>query len=295
MTKVTINYVVNREKTENDLAELYNLKLNADGESYTVLSAKNNNYFSLMIPKRYKGLPVTAIADGAFEGYTAATSAMIPESIEKIGARAFRNCTEIHILMLEEGLIEIGERAFENLNSLSSLELPYSLERIGDRAFAHTALNSVVIGANVCDIGKAVFAGCTFLESIEVDEDNDYYYSDKQCIVDNTDDALIAACNASGIPVSVSAIGEEAFTECEFEEIEIPDNIVGIYDRAFMDCANLVWVTLPASLKIVGSEIFTGCTSLETVCYENSCEEWQQLYVDENWDEGADFYFDCEE
>ena len=279
MTKVTINYVVNREKTENDLAELYNLKLNADGESYTVLSAKNNNYFSLMIPKRYKGLPVTAIADGAFEGYTAATSAMIPESIEKIGARAFRNCTEIHILML----------------ALSSLELPYSLERIGDRAFAHTALNSVVIGANVYDIGKAVFAGCTFLESIEVDEDNDYYYSDGQCIVDNTDDALIAACNASGIPVSVSAIGEEAFTECEFEEIEIPDNIVGIYDRAFMDCANLVWVTLPASLKIVGSEIFTGCTSLETVCYENSCEEWQQLYVDENWDEGADFYFGCEE
>ncbi len=27
----------------------------------------------------------------------------------------------------------------------------------------------------------------------------------------------------------------------------------------------------------------------------NHYEEWQQLYVDENWDEGADFYFDCEE
>lgn len=295
MTKVTINYVVNREKTENDLAELYNLKLNADGESYTVLSAKNNNYFSLMIPKRYKGLPVTAIADGAFEGYTAATSAMIPESIEKIGARAFRNCTEIHILMLEEGLIEIGERAFENLNSLSSLELPYSLERIGDRAFAHTALNSVVIGANVCDIGKAVFAGCTFLESIEVDEDNDYYYSDGQCLIDSQDDTLIAGCNVSEIPSGVSALGEEAFAECEFEEIEIPDNIVGIYDRAFMDCVNLREVTLPAYLESVGEAIFAGCKELSTVYYDNTWEEWQQLYVDENWDEGADFYFGCEE
>ena len=295
MTKVIINYVVDREKTENELAGLYNLKLNTDGESYTVVSAKRDDYSCLMLPKRYKGKPVTGIADGAFEGYTAATSAMIPESIERIGARAFFNCTEIYILMLEEGLIEIGDEAFANLSSLNNLSLPYSLEYIGDRAFARTALSSVSIGACVSQIGKAVFAGCTYLESIEVDEDNEYYYSDGQCLIDSQDDTLIAGCNGSEIPNGVSALGEEAFAECEFEEIEIPDNIVGIYDRAFMDCANLVRVTLPASLKIVGSEIFTGCTWLETVCYENSYEEWQRLFVDDDWYEGADFYFGCEE
>lgn len=293
MTKVIINYVVDREKTENELAGLYNLKLNTDGESYTVVSAKRDDYSCLMLPKRYKGKPVTGIADGAFEGYTAATSAMIPESIERIGARAFFNCTEIYILMLEEGLIEIGDEAFANLSSLNNLSLPYSLEYIGDRAFARTALSSVSIGACVSQIGKAVFAGCTYLESIEVDEDNEYYYSDGQCLIDSQDDTLIAGCNGSEIPNGVSALGEEAFAECEFEEIEIPDNIVGIYDRAFMDCANLVQVTLPASLKIVGSEIFTGCTALETVCYENSYEEWQRLFVDDDWYEGAEFDFDC--
>ncbi|MBO8424846.1 MAG: leucine-rich repeat domain-containing protein [Firmicutes bacterium] len=295
MTKVIINYVVDREKTENELAGLYNLKLNTDGESYTVVSAKRDDYSCLMLPKRYKGKPVTGIADGAFEGYTAATSAMIPESIERIGARAFFNCTEIYILMLEEGLIEIGDEAFANLSSLNNLSLPYSLEYIGDRAFARTALSSVSIGACVSQIGKAVFAGCTYLESIEVDEDNEYYYSDGQCLIDSQDDTLIAGCNGSEIPNGVSALGEEAFAECEFEEIEIPDNIVGIYDRAFMDCVNLREVTLPAYLESVGEAIFAGCKELSTVYYDNTWEEWQQLYVDENWDEGADFYFDCEE
>lgn len=46
---------------------------------------------------------------------------------------------------------------------------------------------------------------------------------------------------------------------------------------AFSGCRNLSEVKLPASLKTIQSSVFADCSSLETVFYDDSLEQWSQI------------------
>lgn len=45
----------------------------------------------------------------------------------------------------------------------------------------------------------------------------------------------------------------------------IPESVVEIADRAFMDCTSLLGVSLPKSMYGVGVGAFRGCSSLRRV------------------------------
>ena len=47
------------------------------------------------VPAFYNGLPVTKIGNSAFEGNTVMTSVSLPNSIEVIGAKAFKGCINL--------------------------------------------------------------------------------------------------------------------------------------------------------------------------------------------------------
>lgn len=75
--------------------------LNEDGESYTVTGIGTAQTLTLKIPDTYKGKPVTAIGDTAFENCTIITTAKIPDSITTIGFRAFNECTNLTSVIFE--------------------------------------------------------------------------------------------------------------------------------------------------------------------------------------------------
>ncbi len=75
-------------------------------------------------------------------------------------------------------------------------------------------------------------------------------------------DELITNVN---IPNTVTTFGRNAFAFYGITQIEIPNNVTRIEDRAFDCCKNLTNITIPDSVTYIGSGAFSSCTSLTTI------------------------------
>lgn len=74
-----------------------------------------------------------------------------------------------------------------------------------------------------------------------------------------------------GYKYPVTAIGQEAFYECEnLVSVTIPNSVTSIGLAAFASCTRLKSVTLSNSLKFIGKYAFSNCKSLRTITIPNS-------------------------
>lgn len=58
--------------------------------------------------------------------------------------------------------------------------------------------------------------------------------------------------------------------------VEIPNTVISIKDKAFMDCIELKSVILPNSLKILPSECFSGCSQLTSIKLPKNLEKIEE-------------------
>lgn len=74
------------------------------------------------------------------------------------------------------------------------------------------------------------------------------------------------AIRAVVIEPGITYIGVGAFMQCpELIEVSIPDSVTGIGSSAFAVCPKLLSVDLPSGITILDKFVFTECTSLSTV------------------------------
>ncbi len=71
------------------------------------------------------------------------------------------------------------------------------------------------------------------------------------------------------IPFGAHYIDEEVFTECPYEEMNLPDSVMGIGVALFKDSKNLKTVKLPEKLTELPPYLFAGCTALTKVKMPN--------------------------
>ena len=80
---------------------------------------------------------MTRIADDAFAQCDSLAGLMLPVTIVEIGKAAFAGCNQLQgAIVLPEGLERVGARAFYGCASLDALSLPSTLQYIGNDAFA---------------------------------------------------------------------------------------------------------------------------------------------------------------
>ena len=163
-----------------------------------------------------------------------------------IGAHVLENCTELTSVNLGEGVTSIGESAFYGCSQLHSFELPASVSLIGNR----------------------MLADCNALTSLAVANGNAKYDSRNNCnaIIETETNKLVAACNQTRIPESVTAIGDYAFSGCkDIETINIHESILSVGNYAFAGCTSLAGVYIedrsePLVLGSNGSKaLFSDC------------------------------------
>ena len=119
------------------------------------------------------------------------------------------------------------------------------------------------------EIGDYAFEFCSSLTSIVVEEGNSCYDSRENCnaIIETASNKLIAGCQNTVIPTSVTSIGERAFSGCSgLTSIEIPNSVTEIGDNAFEGCSNLTSITMQrVTPPTVEDYLFLACSKLETI------------------------------
>ena len=150
----------------------------------------------------------------------------------------------------------IGDYAFSGCSSLTSVTIGNSVTSIGNEAFRScSGLTSITIPNSVMSIGEKAFSNCTKLTSLKVESGNTKFDSRDNCnaIIETASNKLIAGCNTTVIPNSVTSIGQDAFRGSGLTGVIIPNSVTSIGSYAFNNCSALTSVTLNSN-DIVSKE-----------------------------------------
>lgn len=166
-------------------------------------------------------------------------------SLESIAAYAFTGCSGLMEISLPENLVELGEYTFSQCSSLSSIVLPASLEEIGEYIFQDciSLLDADLSACSSITSLSAIFNGCTALKSVS-------------------------------LPSGISSI-EGLFSGCsalESLDISLCTRIRTIGEEAFRNCMALKEIILPASINTIDEYAFYGCSSLQSVNFQDLTE-----------------------
>ena len=185
----------------------------------------NDKAIELVIPSVHDGLPVTEIAESAFEDNLQIISASLPHGLQKIGRRAFAGCANLAEVNIPDTTTAISGSAFRDCRSLISVY--YDAKSADDcqslDIFRNAGRDS---GGLTLYVGKGV-------ERIPA--------------------LLFSASGADTAPNLTDIVFEEG---CALREIG---------EAAFTGCAYLKEIAMPASLEIIGAEAFLDCSELEYV------------------------------
>ena len=248
--------------------------LSEDGSSYFVTGYVGDSK-KIVIPSKYKKLPVTGISDSAFSGCESLTSIEIPKSVKSIGEYGFLVCKNLKSIVIPESVTSIKETAFLGCSNLRKIVVNENNKVYDSRnncnAIIETKTNTLIVGCSgtqipdsVTSIGKdAFYESGNFEYNIY---DNAKYFGNKDnpyFLLVDTIDNNITSCE---INENTKIIGCEAFFSCyKLTSIKIPEGVITIELRAFMDCWNLSSIEIPESIRGIGGAAFFGCVKLKGI------------------------------
>ena len=107
---------------------------------------------------------------GVFQHCTELETVRLPESLRKIGHRAFYECEALVHVDIPSGVNEIGNYAFEECSSLETVTIPEGVVNLPYGIFNNCqSLKSVKLPASLKTIGEWAFHGCSALTTINDD------------------------------------------------------------------------------------------------------------------------------
>ncbi len=260
--------------------------LNPDGKGY-IVTGYGSFKGSVLIIDTYNNLPVTSIADKAFEFCQSLTSVTIGNSVTSIGGNAFHGCQSLISVTIGDSVTSICDYAFFDCSKLTGVIIPDSVTSIGYYAFASCeSLTSVIIGGSVTSIGGSAFKECTSLTDVIIPDGvisiNTYAFADCKGLISVTigdgvtsisDYAFEECTSLTSVTIgcSVTSIGGSAFYHCyNLTSVIIPDSVTSIGYYAFADCTGLTSVTIGGSVTSIGSSAFYNCICLTSIAIPDS-------------------------
>lgn len=126
-----------------------------------VLVKYNGNAQDVVVPTTVNEIYLQSFAGSSIESIT------IPDSVKKIGARAFEDCRQLVSVVLPESIDTLENGTFLRCWNLTDIHLPQNLTSIKDGVFWEChSLESINLPANIKTIGENAFLGCKKLQEI---------------------------------------------------------------------------------------------------------------------------------
>jgi hypothetical protein len=190
-----------------------------DEETGTI-TAYNFTYNDIRLPKELNDIPVTIIGNNIFYGQPL-RSVVIPDSIVKIGIRAFSE-TNLTNVTIPGSVNTIDSSCFQN-SKLTAVTLNNGIQYINTNAFYGSAIANVTIPDTVTDIGQGAFAANKLTTVV--------------------------------IPDKIVIINKGSFQDNEISELTFPEGVIEIKESAFQN-NDIESLTLPATLKKIKIRAF---------------------------------------
>ena len=174
----------------------------------------------------------------------------IPETVQKIEAAAFFECSSLETIDIPEGLISIGKGSFKDCKSLQRIKLPNSLIEIGQDAFKNCDhLVEVNGGENVLTVVYSSFAETPWLNEADF-----VIIGSTLLTINKVDHELI-------IPKYVKIIDVPVFSKCKSPSIKklvLPEAMEEIPAGVFDYCKKIQNIYIPASVRKISPDAFKG-------------------------------------
>ena len=230
------------------------------------------------------------VGDGAFYGCAKLNDVKFDSTLLKLGNYAFASCVELLYVDIGTSLTHIGDYAFSGCTKLTATsikDLPDSLVSIGTYAFHGTqaynsASNVVYVHDWAVGLKEGLYRGMEIKNGTRGIANYSFYNALilGQITIPNSVQyigraAFYGCMNVQmfNIPSSVKEIGDYAFYACSIATFGpfmsesnpttvFPNTLTYIGRSAFYECATLVGVAIPGSVKEIGDYAFYKCENL---------------------------------
>jgi hypothetical protein len=138
----------------------FSFDLTADGKGI-LIKGYTGEPGKVVIPAKIEDIPVVEIGAGVFGDKRKITAIIIPDTVKKIGTRAFAE-TGITSIVIPDSVTEIGFYLFDDCEELTEIKFSDSLETIPDIIYfsSLTALKKSNLPKNLKRIADGSFTGC---------------------------------------------------------------------------------------------------------------------------------------
>ena len=232
----------------------------------------------IVIPSTFEGKTVSEIESESFQNLTTLkVLRFAPNSkIKEIGYNAFRGCTNLKYAVIPQSVTKIGNRAFE---SCSSELMIYCEAETRPSGYYESQYGSYWYGsADMVWYGMVDYIETeNYKFGVKIDGTlsiSKYLGSDANVVIPENYNGKsitsIGGCAFEGknrmksvtLPSTLTRISWNAFENCsQLKEIHVPNKVTEIGENAFQGCTNLKYAVIPQSVTKIGNRAFESCSS----------------------------------
>ena len=233
----------------------YTLSKNAQDEDVATITKYYGSVAAIIVPDTIDGYPVVAIGNEAFRGNKYLTAILIPDCITSIGDYAFAD-TNLDSLVLPDKLNKLGRRILSGNKGITEIAIPKTLKSVssaylygmdGDGPFTESNIQRATIETGMTDVPEHLFQRNSTLISVE-------------------------------IPDTVVKIGGYAFAQTGVESIEIPDTVTRLEEGVLAE-TKLAKLKLPRNIEFIGRRILSGNKGVTEITIPKSLKNVGSAYL----------------
>jgi len=218
--------------------------------------------------------------------YYTITSASAPYTVEVSNSGKTKSYSDVTITIpstatnsntgITYTVTAIGESAFQSCSSITSVTLPSTITNIKDNAFnSCSGLTSFTIPSGVDSISYSAFNYCKKLTTLTVDSANTRYKAVSNILYNKNLTKLVLYLpylpgTSFSIPSTVDTISNFAFYNSALTSVTIPSSVKIIGSYAFGYCYSLTSLALPSSVSSIGLGAFTSCSKIKTITVDTA-------------------------